>query len=157
MILGFSSELYSVHRQAEPSNPLRDSVVRMKNKRKQYDEDFKRVTIQKAHRGQSSTGAVARVMDIPETTADSWGMKDMPAFMIACHFEFGPTKVCSVAWDASRFGSPKEDTELYVITDGYRAAWLPCMVLGLPATSNSHIIVACMFVLNVGVLSAPFV
>ena len=105
--------------------PMHLAVTRKRT----IDEDFKREVMQKSSTGQSSAGAVAKVIGcVDRKTATNWGLELLPAHQIQGQLYWQLQQVLSVAYDASRFGVPKEETKLYAVTDGRFAGWTPGQV-----------------------------
>lgn len=78
--------------------------------------------------GQSSSGAVARILGESESTASRFAVDELTEYMAASRLAFKVVNVISVAYDAGKFGMPKEEAEVYAATNGWVASLLPPMV-----------------------------
>ena len=118
-----------------PSDPVRDGLVlHAAKKRRLVDQDLKKQLIQRSvgHKISPATGAAFAMGEEAPGGMQRWQAQTCAQYLSAMWKAFIPQEpealVLSIAYDASRMGSPQEETVIYAVTDGDVAGWLPPMV-----------------------------
>jgi hypothetical protein len=110
--------------------PMNDLIIAGPKKKRRIDHDVQAAIVHNAlQEGRARTpGQLARAYpELNESTVKSWVPRHMGCYKYALSSHFKSSSSITIAFDAGRFGSPKEETVTFAVTDNKTgcAGWLP--------------------------------